>query len=181
MKIRYHNYFLIAAGLVLLVFSACCEPKDKNSFPKVILNSYSDTSVKDADQFAEIDSAANPLDSAYYPVYSIDIQNTGSEADSFYLSYTRVRDGYQESLNVQQFVNAGETKTFTTIGPLPSNSPDTSRIKVFSFFVRSVDSIPIQVMRPQISIHYGQTPNGPGECGTSGKDITVDPLKLQHK
>jgi hypothetical protein len=181
MKRLHYNYFLLSIGIGLFILSACCEPKQKNSFPKVIDTSYTDTAVYDADQFPEIDSNANPFDSAFYPVYSLDIQNTGTQADTFYVSYSRVRNGIQVPLYVQQFVNAGETKTFKTFGPIPSNSPDTSKVKYYSFYVKTRDSISLFVLQPQISIHYGQDPNGPEQCGSPGTDISVDISKLKHR
>lgn len=181
MKLRQHNYyFLIPVGFAIFILSACCVPKDKNSFPQVITTSYADTAVKDADEFIGVDSIVNPLDSAFYPVYSLDIQNTGSEADTFYLSYARVRNNHEEALTVQQYVGAGETKTFTTLGPIPSNSLDTLRIKYYSFFVKTPDSIHVSFLKPQITIHYAQTPNGPEQCGSPGKDLSIDPTTL-HK
>ena len=104
MKLSHNNYFLIPITIGMLVLSACCIPKEKNSYPQVIATSYSDTAVKDADQFLGIDSTVDPLDSAFYPVYSLNIQNTGSEADTFYLSYSRIRNGLLEPLSVQQYV-----------------------------------------------------------------------------
>lgn len=180
MKLLSHKYFLFTVCLGLFILSACCVPMDKNSFPQVIDTSYSDTAVKDADQFIGIDSTVDPYDSAFYPVYSINIQNTGSEADTFYLSYSRTRNGFLEPLTTQQNVNAGETKTFKTLGPIPSNAPDTLRVKYYAFFVKSPDSVHVSFLKPQITIHYGQTPNGPEQCGSPGKDISVDPTKL-HK
>jgi hypothetical protein len=181
MKLRHHKYFLLPIGFALFVFSACCQPAPKNSFPQVIANSYNDTAIKDADEFQSVDSSFNPLDSAYYPVYSLDITNTGSEADTFYLSYSRVRNGIEIPLFTQQYVNAGETKTFTTLGPIPSNSLDSLRGKFYSFFVKTRDSISLSVLQPTINIHYAQSPNGPEQCGSPGKDLPVNPLKLQHK
>src|SRR5258708_24331543 len=117
-------YFL--TGALIFILSSCCEPAQRNSFPKVITTSYRDTAIKDADQFAAVDSAANPLDSAFYPVYSIDIQNTGSQGDTFYLSYSRLRNGIQLPLTVHQLALPHSTITFKTFAPIPPNSPHPS-------------------------------------------------------
>lgn len=182
MKLLHHNYYLIPIGFALFVLSACCEPVAKNSFPQVIDTSYNDTAVKDAiDLPVQGFPPPDPLDSGYYPVYSLDIKNTGTEADTFYLSYSHPRNGYVIPLYAQEFVQPGETKTFKTFGPSPSNSPDSIKAKYYCFYVKTLDSISLFVLQPQISIHYGQSPNGAEQCGSAGKDITVDPLKLKHK
>ncbi|MDP4230609.1 MAG: hypothetical protein Q8916_09430 [Bacteroidota bacterium] len=181
MTYLHRRSFLLPLGIGLFILSSCCVPKEKNSFPMVIDTSYTDTAVKDAIDIQNVDVPLDPFDSGYYPVYSLDIKNTGSEGDTFYLTYSRVRNGYLVPLTAQQYVGAGETKTFRTYGPSPSNPPDTVKVKYYSFYVKTLDSISLFVLQPQITIHYGQSPNGPEECGSAGKDITVDPLKLKHK
>jgi hypothetical protein len=181
MKLLHYRYFLFSLGIGLFILSACCEPAQKNSFPMVIDTSYNDTAIKDAIDIINVDSTFNPLDSGYYPVYSLDIKNTGTDADTFYLSYSRVRNGYLVPLTSQQYIQGGETKTFKTYGPSPSNPPDSIKVKYYSFYVKTPDSISLFKLQPQINIHYGQTPNGAEQCGTAGKDISVDPLKLKHK
>ena len=177
-----HKYFLLPIALAIFVLSACCEPAPRNSFPVVIDTSYTDTAVKDAiDLTLQGFPQPDPLDSGYYPVYSLDIKNTGTDDDNFFLSYTRIRNGFIDSLSVQQLVKAGETKTFRTYGPIPSNSQDSAKFRYYTFYVHTLDSIALSVMQPAISIHYGQSPNGPGQCGSPGKDISVDPAKLKHK
>ncbi|MEI8133663.1 MAG: hypothetical protein WCH46_01140 [bacterium] len=177
---NFKNYLWGAtlAGTIGVMLSSCCEPKETNSLPQVMSNSYNDTIVKDA---IDIEGTIDPLDSGYYGVYSLDIKNTGSEADTFYLSYRRVRNGYEIPLTVQQYVKAGEVKTFTTYGPLPSNALDSAKVNLYSFFVKTPDSVSLFVLQPTINIHYAKTPNGAEQCGSPGKDLAVDPLKLQHK
>ena len=181
MKKQHRRYFLIPVTLGILILSACCVPAQKNSFPTVIDTSYNDTAVKDAIDIVSVDSLFNPLDSGYYPVYSLDIKNTGSDADTFYLSYSRIRNGYLVPLTVQQYIQGGETKTFKTYGPSPSNSPDTVKARYYSFYVKTIDSTSLFVLQPTISIHYGQSPNGPEQCGSPGTDLPVDISKLKHK
>ncbi len=180
MKQWQYKYIVIVFGLLLI--SSCCDPAQKNSFPQVMTSSYNDTAIKDADQVIVIGlPAPDPLDSAYYPIYSLDIQNTGSEADTFTVSYNRSSGLFGIPLIAQAYVQPGETKTFSTYGPIPSNSLDSAKYRYLDFFVKTKDSISLFVLQPKISIHYGQTPNGAEQCGVAGKDITVDPLKLKHK
>jgi hypothetical protein len=175
---QYHKYFLLVAGIWLTILSSCCDPAQRNSFPTVIDSSYADTAVKDA---IDLEFPIEPLDSGFYPVYSLDIKNTGSEADTFTLSISRVRNGIEIPLITKEYVQAGETKTFKTYGPLPPNSPDSAKANLYSFFVMSPDSVSIFTLKPQVSIHYGQTPNGAEQCGTRGNDISVDISKLTRK
>jgi hypothetical protein len=183
MRLFHNIYFLLPISFALFILSACCDPAQRKSFPTVIQTSYTDTAVKDAiDLSIQGFPPPDPLDSGYYPIYSLDIQNTGTEDDNFTLSYTRIKNGFIDSLNVQQFVKAGETKTFKTYGPIPSNSPDSAKaLHYYTFYVKTLDSIALSVMLPTMNIHYGESPNGPEQCGSPGKDISVDPTKLKHK
>ena len=182
MRSLQYRYFLLPVSLGLFIISSCCEPAQKNSFPMVIDTSYNDSAVKDADQVLVNGlPPPNPLDSGYYPIYSLDIKNTGTEADTFKLSFYRPTGLFGFPLEVDGYVLPGQTKTFRTYGPIPSNSLDTAKYRYLDFFVKTVDSISLFVLQPQITIHYGQTPNGAEQCGSSGKDISVDPLKLKHK
>jgi len=175
------KYFFLVITFAAFLLGSCCEPAQKNSFPVVIDTSYDDTAVKDAIDISSIDFPFDPLDSGYYPVYYLDIKNTGTDADTFYLSYSRVRNGYIQPLIAQQYIQAGETKTFKTYGPSLSNAPDSVKIKYYAFYVKTLDSTSLFTLQPKITVHYGQTPNGAEQCGSPGKDITVDPLKLKHK
>jgi hypothetical protein len=176
----HNNYFFLLLGL-LFFLSSCCEPAQKNSFPQVISSSYSDTAIKDADQVSiQGLPAPDPLDSAYYPIYSIDIKNTGTEADTFKITYTRVNGLFGIPLTAQVYVQPDSTRTLKTYGPISSNSLDSAKYQYLDFFVKTADSIHVSLLKPQITIHYGATPNGAEQCGTAGKDLTVDPSTL-HK
>jgi hypothetical protein len=175
------KYFFIIISVALFNLSSCCEPAQKNSFPQVIDSSYSDTAIKDADQVViQGLPAPDPLDSAFYPIYSIDIKNTGSEADTFKITYARVNGLFGFPLTAQAYILPGSIKTLKTYGPIPSNSFDTAKYHFLDFFVKTADSIHVGVLKPQITIHYGETPNGAEECGSKGKDITIDPSTLKH-
>ena len=163
--------FVLSLGIF---FTACCDPKLRDSMPLVIDSTFSDTAIKDV--FDRFSPNANPLDSGYYPIYSINIKNTGTEADTFQLSYERVgRSGYFLPVVVRQFVQPGEVKTFTTPGPIPDhgNLP-TSDFTYISFFVHPSDSTKIHKENPTVTIHYGTTQNDVESCGSKGQDMNVD-------
>lgn len=182
MKRLQHKYFLLSIGFAIFILSACCEPTAKKSFPIVIDTSYTDTAIKDAiDLNIQGFPPPDPLDSGYYPIYSLDIKNAGTDDDNFSISFTRLKNGFVDSLIIRQLVKAGETKTFRTYGPIPSNSQDSAKARYYTFYVKTLDSISLSVMQPTINIHYGESPNGPEQCGSPGKDISVDPIKLKHK
>jgi hypothetical protein len=182
MKLWQYRYLFLTVGIGLFFISSCCDPVPKNSLPLVIDTSYTDTAIRDAiDVTIPGDIPPDPLDSGYYPIYSLDIKNTGTEADTFKISYLRATGSFGIPLTAQQYVLPGETKTFRTYGPIPSNSLDSAKYRYLDFFVRTADSISLSVIQPTITIHYGESPNGAEQCGSPGKDITVNPLKLKHK
>lgn len=138
--------------------------------PLVLDSTYSDTTIKDIP-----DRFDGNTDSAYYPIYSIDIKNTGIEADTFTLSYKRIRNGFLLPVTVKQWVPPGEVRTFRTEGPIPDHGvPVTSDIVYVSFFVSTPDSIPIKVMKPTVTLTYGSTETGDESCGSPGETITLD-------
>lgn len=163
--------FLSLPITVLVVWSGCCDPTPRNSLPLVLDSTYSDTAIKDIP-----DRYILPLpDSAYYPIYSIDVKNIGTESDTFTLTYKRIRKGILLPLVVKQFVPAGETRTFRTEGPIPDYGvPATSDIIYYSYFVSTPDSIPINIMKPEVTLSYGSTADGGESCSSSGQTITLD-------
>lgn len=154
-----------------IIISSCCEPVARNSEPMVIDTTYRDTAIKDvADR-----SPLSKLDSGFYPIYSIDIKNTGTESDTFTLVYERVRRNYIQPLIVREFVPAGEVRTFRTIGPVPDHGlPYTSYDVYFSFFVSTPDSVEISLMKPTVYIVYGANNKGSEECSAPPKQKIVD-------
>lgn len=160
--------------LVLLLLStvlflgSCCDPKPRNSYPSVIDSSYSFESVKDATIPVPPDYV---LDSAYYPIYSLDIKNTGSESDTFTVIIDRDQGG--NVLFDKQYVEAGQTKSFHTYGPIPSNALDTAKYRYYSFFTSTPDSLDLKVLRPSVRIYYGSSLDGPETCGMAATSLTV--------
>ncbi len=156
-----------------LFLGACCDPKPSNSMPMVIDSTFKDTTVKDV--YDRLTPGADPTDSGFYPIYSIDVKNTGTDADTFKLTYERNRNGFVIPIVVQQYMLPGETKTFRTVGPIADHGvPETSDITYYSFFVRTPDSTSIHVENPTVKIHYGKTQNDAESCGSAGEDLNVD-------
>lgn len=159
-----------------LWFVSCCDPVPRQSFPQVVYSTYKDTAIKDAGPTIP---PSNTFDSLYYPIYSFDIKNTGSEADTFAVTLHR-ENGYYSSIfypvdmTIRQFILAGETKTFKTFGPIPRNALDTTRYRYLSFFTSTPDSIPLAIMRPDMTISYGSSVDGPESCGSPAKTLTVN-------
>ena len=162
---------VLIAALVILVGS-CCSPKLKSSYPLVIDSTYSYIAIKDADIALPPDYI---LDSMYYPVYAMNIQNIGSEADSFTLVIDR--DGIYP-LTVTQYLHPGEVKTFRTYGQIPSDMPDSAKLRYYSFYVSTPDSLNLSVLRPSVTVYYGNSITGPESCGSPavGLPVSIDSL-----
>jgi len=171
---------LFALVLLGAVVSSCCEPKSKDSFPFVIDSSYADTAIYDQYLFG-LNEGGLPPDSGFRPVYSLDIKNTGSEADTFTLRYSRIGNGFLIPIEVKKFVPPGQTVTFTTRNDFSDTSDISSSLYYGSFFVLTRDSITITRMRPSVTITYGGIDNGPEECNTAPSTIDVDVLSLRRK
>ncbi|MBS1903201.1 MAG: hypothetical protein JSS75_05810 [Bacteroidetes bacterium] len=173
------KYFLL--GLVsAAIFASCCDPKARNSFPLVIDSSYSVQSVKDAKVPVPPDYV---LDSGYYPIYSIDIKNTGTEADTFRLVISPPYSGQYVvtpdfQLTDKHYVEPGQTATFRTYGPVPPNALDTAKYRYLFFFTSTPDSVSLPIFRPWVQIFYGKSIDGPETCGTpeTSLDVNVDNL-----
>lgn len=165
---------LFAVAAIGFSLNSCCDPVPRNSFPTVLYSTYADTAIKDI--IPELPPLK--LDSLYYPIYSFDIKNTGTEADTFTVIFDRENSYFDLSsypiLYDQQYVLPGETKTFKTYGPVPSNALDTAKYRYLAFYTSTLDSIPISIMRPTVTIYYGATPNGPEDCGSPAKQLVLN-------
>jgi hypothetical protein len=168
--------FLYQVSFIVLIITviSCCDPKPRNSYPTVIDSSYSYLAIKDA-----FPTGASSIDSFYYPVYTLDIKNTGSQADSFTLIIDP-QVGYYP-LTVSQFVAPGETKTFKTYGPLPSNVLDSAKYRYYGFRFYDPDSLNLRIFRPRVTVSYGGTIDGPESCGSPAieKVINIDSLGIK--
>lgn len=161
-----------------IALQSCCEPRVKDSDPQIIYESYTDSVIKD--QWPG--SAATQRDSGYYPVYRFLIKNRGSEGDTFKITMIATNDsgvtyGFQEPI----YVAGGETKLFST----PDNLRDTSDVPAqwyyYTFFRREkdIDKLPIYVMRPSITISYGEVYNGPEGCNTGPREVSINATRFE--
>ncbi len=169
MTLRTYSSALLPLALTFMLV-ACCDPKPISSLPQVIDTTYSDTAIKD-----DMNQTNSSQDSGFYPIYSLDIKNVGTESDTFELQYTRSRNGFVIPVIVKQFVPAGETRTFRTEGPIPDHGVDyTADIVYFSFFVSTADSVPVQILKPDIVVRYGATNEGTEGCNAEAKEMFVN-------
>jgi len=165
---KYSSFILPLALAFMLV--ACCDPKPISSLPQVIDTTYSDTAIKD-----DMNQSNTSLDSGYYPIYSLDIKNVGTEADTFALWYTRNRNGFVIPVIVKQYVPVGETRTFRTEGPIPDHGVQyTADLVYYSFFVSTPDSVSVHMLKPDIKILYGATNEGTEGCNAEAKEMFVN-------
>ena len=169
MTLRTYSSALLPLALAFMLV-ACCDPKPISSLPQVIDTTYSDTAIKD-----DMNQTNSSQDSGYYPIYSLDIKNVGTESDTFELRYTRSRNGFIIPVVVKQFVPAGETRTFRTEGPIPDHGVvNTADIAYYSFFVLTPDSVSVHLLKPEIRVLYGSTDEGTEGCNAEEKELLVD-------
>lgn len=168
------KYFSVLIILYAGYFAGCCNTKERNSMPQVVGSSYRDTAIKDV-----YDRSSTSNDSGYYPIYYLDIKNTGTEADTFLLSYERERNNFIIPVQVQAYVQAGETKTFKTIGPVPDTGRYTSWDYYYCFMVLEPDSVSVHKLKPDIKIYYGKTDYDPEGCGEPARLMTIKESDLK--
>jgi hypothetical protein len=125
------------------------------------------------------------VDSAYYPIYTFGIQNTGTADDYFTLQLLYRNDtvGY----TITKFVPAGQVVLFQS----PLAVPDSNTINAtYTYAVgdtdpnidliydglsfQTTDSAEIHSVQPTISIIYGAINNGPEGCNTPASTMSVD-------
>lgn len=152
------------------MLAACCDPKPISSLPQVIDSTYRDTAIKD-----DMNQLNTMQDSGYYPIYSVDIKNIGTESDTFELRYSRSRGGFIIPVVVKEFVPAGEVRTFRTEGPIPDHGVEnTADIAYYSFFVLTPDSVSVHVLKPTIRVLYGSSDEGTEGCSAEEQELLVD-------
>jgi hypothetical protein len=140
--------------------------------PQVVDSLYSDTAVHDV--FPP--PFANPPDSGFYPIYTLGLKNVGSESDTFTVQFAR--NGY--GFNVSQFLAPGQTGVFRTPGPLSDTASPNAQTLYYSFFVTTIDSIPIKFMQPTVTVFYGAMYNGPEGCNSDPLQYQID-VNALHK
>jgi hypothetical protein len=162
---------LIQAALALVFFSfaiqSCCEPEYKDSFPKVLFDTYQDSAVFDRMPPAE---GVTVFDSGYYPIYEFQVKNTGVDADTF--TMTIEKDGF--GFEMKKFVLGGETVTFRTPGPVPDTAYYPAQYLYFSFFRKDTNDLPIQELEPTLYFTYGAVYKGDEGCNTAASRSDID-------
>jgi hypothetical protein len=164
----------------MIVLSSCCQPSHKDSSPYVVNADFQETYGRDLDLYD-----APPVDSAYYPIYTFGIQNTGTADDYFTLQVLYRNDtvGY----SITRFVPAGQIVLFQSPVAIPDSNtlnatysyviqdtnPNTDEI-YFGLSFPDTASAEIHSAQPSISILYGAINNGPEGCNTPASSMTVD-------
>ncbi len=178
--VRFSLIVLLAASSAM--FASCCEPAHKDSSPYVVNSMFQETYGRD------IDRVHQPLsgvpDSAYYPIYTFGIQNTGTEDDDFTLQLRANGKGF----DITRHAPAGQVVLFRTptavLDSITANeqfnyvgisdtSPNIDRIYEGMSF-QTTDSAEIHSLRPTLSIVYGAIDNGPEGCNTPASMMSVD-------
>ncbi len=164
-----------------VVLSSCCEPAHKNSSPYVVDSLFQETHGRDIDLVHS--------DSAYYPIYTFGIQNTGTADDNFTLQlrYGLTAAGWVSGFDITKHVPAGAVVFFQT----PTLFPDSlTENEMFAYVVgdtspnldmiyyglsfQSIDSAEIHAVQPTLSIVYGAIDNGPEGCNTPASTMSVN-------
>ncbi len=143
---------------------------------------FQETYGRDLDLY---NSNAVSIDSAYYPIYTFGIQNTGTADDDFTLEILS-RQG-TVGYTITKFVPAGQVVLFQS----PLVVPDSNTVNAtYTYAVgdtasnidliydglsfQSTDSAEIHAVQPMISIVYGAINNGPEGCNTPASTMNVD-------
>lgn len=119
------------------------------------------------------DPTTDNVDSAYYPIYTFGIQNTGTADDNFTLQLT-CRQG-TEGYSITKRVPAGQVVLFQSPLAIPDSNTVNATYSYIGFqdtlpnideiyygeSFQSIDSAEIHAMQPTISIIYGAIDNGP--------------------
>jgi hypothetical protein len=156
---------LIAATMTFSLYS-CCEPEVRDSAPQIFYSSYQDTFIYDL-----WPEAVDARDSGWYPIYTFDIKNRGTEADTFTIRMTVDGWGFRDKI----YIDAGQTITYSTPGPIPDTAAVRAQDKYYAFFRRDTSFLPIYEVRPTIRINYGEVFKGDEGCNTPSSELQVDP------
>ncbi|MFI5201600.1 MAG: hypothetical protein ACHQNE_04390 [Candidatus Kapaibacterium sp.] len=186
--VRFSLIILLGAVASSAMLASCCEPTHKNASPYVVNSMFQETYGRD------IDFARQPLssvpDSAYYPIYTFGIQNTGTDDDDFTLLLRA--NGY--GFDITRRVPAGQVVLFKTptavLDSITANerfayvTGDTSRnldLIYYSMSFQTTDSAEIHSLNPTISIVYGGIDNGPEGCNTPASitSVNIDSLPVR--
>jgi hypothetical protein len=157
-------------AIVLLAVSiqSCCEPEYKDSYPRVLYDTYRDTLVYD--MMPLIPGETTVYDSGYYPIYEFSVKNEGADADTFVMRL--LKDGI--GFSMEKYVLAGETVTFRTPGPLADTAIPNDQYLYYSFFNKDSSQLHIQDLQPFLSFRYGEVFKGDEGCNTPASELEID-------
>jgi hypothetical protein len=180
---------ILSLLLLCFWFVACCEPGHRDSQPFIVIDSFQESYGKDLDVFTAHYYNLQRADSAYYPIYSFAIKNTGTQDDDYTLRLRKtLLDGTIGGFDIRKHVAAGATVVFRT----PTPEGDSSATYYFPHLVNpndqrpnideayygiqspTPDSTKIHLIRPSLSISYGEINNGPEACNTPASFQTLD-------
>jgi len=132
-------------------------------------------------------------DSAYYPIYTFGIQNTGTADDDFTLQL-RYRQG-TVGFDITKHVPAGaivlfqsplitsdsitQNATYAYVG-FQDTVPNIDEI-YYGMSFHSTDSAEVHTMQPTITIVYGSIDNGPEGCNTPASTSSVNITSLPSR
>jgi hypothetical protein len=140
-------------------------------------------------------SNGSVVDSAYYPIYTFAIQNTGTASDNFTLQLLRQTAQGTVGYNITKFVPAGAVVLFQSPLATPDSNTENATYSYFGFqdtlpnideiyygeSFQTADSAEIHSMQPALSIIYGAIDNGPEGCNTpaSTMSLYIDSLPVR--
>ncbi|HET6401498.1 MAG TPA: hypothetical protein VFH95_08880 [Candidatus Kapabacteria bacterium] len=170
--VRYALIILLGAAASSALLASCCEPAHKNSAPYVVNSMFQEVYGRDIDLAHQQGSVP---DSAYFPIYTFGIQNTGTDDDVFTLQLRANGGGF----DITRRVPAGQVVLFRTptavLDSITSNeqfsyvitdtNPNIDEIYKWMSF-QTTDSAEIHSLNPTLSIVYGAIDNGPEGCNT---------------
>jgi len=179
--VRYTLIVVAFAAALSAMLASCCEPSHKNSTPYVVNSLFEETYGRDVD-FAHQPHSGIP-DSAYYPIYTFGLQNTGTDDDDFTLQLRANGGGF----DITRHVPAGQIVLFKTptavLDSITANerfafvitdtSPNIDEI-YYGMSFQTTDSAEIHHLRPTVSIVYGAINNGPEACNTPASTASVN-------
>jgi hypothetical protein len=161
---------LPAIFLFAVSIQSCCEPEYKDSYPRVIYDTYRDTMIYDL-MPATGDTIVR-TDSGYYPIYEFAVKNEGADADSFTMIIGNLGYG---PFPITKFVLPGETVIFRTAdGPISDTAEWKSQELFYSFFSKDTNNLRIQELQPFLAFRYGEVNNGDEGCNTPASQVEID-------
>jgi hypothetical protein len=165
---------LIKALALLAFFSvalqSCCEPEYRDSFPKVLFDTYRDTMIYD--QMPPVGDTIARTDSGYYPIYEFAVKNTGTDADTFTMIIGNFGYGPHP---ISKFVRGGETVIFRTAErPISDTAEFKAQELFYSFFSKDTNSLHIQELQPFLMFRYGEVNHGDEGCNTPASESEID-------